>query len=94
MTPPLWMAESEEELKSLLMKVKESEKVGLKLNISLWIINVCLYVCVLSHSAMSVSLQSHGLWPTRLFCKWNFLGKNIGVGCHSLLQGSDYKYSF
>ena len=33
MTPPL-MAESEEELKSLLMKVKEeSENVGLKLNI-------------------------------------------------------------
>ena len=27
------MAEHEEELKSLLMKVKESEKVGLKLNI-------------------------------------------------------------
>ena len=27
------MAESEEELKSLLMKVKECEKVGLKLNI-------------------------------------------------------------
>ena len=27
------MAESEEELKSLLMKVKENEKVGLKLNI-------------------------------------------------------------
>ena len=33
MTPP-FMAESEEELKSFLMKVKEeSEKVGLKLNI-------------------------------------------------------------
>ena len=33
-TPPFFMAESEEELKSLLMKVKEeSEKVGLKLNI-------------------------------------------------------------
>ena len=32
------MAESEEELKSLLMKVKEeSEKVGLKLNIQLFI---------------------------------------------------------
>ena len=27
------MAESQEELKSLLMKVKEGEKVGLKLNI-------------------------------------------------------------
>ena len=34
MTPPLWQAESEEELKSLLMKMKEeSEKAGLKLNI-------------------------------------------------------------
>ena len=34
MTPPLYKAESEEELKSLLVKVKEeSEKVGLKLNI-------------------------------------------------------------
>ena len=33
-TPPLFMAETEEELKSLLMKVKEeSEKVSLKLNI-------------------------------------------------------------
>ena len=34
MTPPLWQAESEEELKSLLIKVKEeSEKAGLKHNI-------------------------------------------------------------
>ena len=34
MTPPSLMAESEEELKSILLKVKEeSEKVGLKLNI-------------------------------------------------------------
>ena len=34
MTPPLFMAESEEELKNLLMRVKEkSEKVGFKLNI-------------------------------------------------------------
>ena len=32
MTPPLW-AESEEELKSLLLKVKEKRKVGLKVNI-------------------------------------------------------------
>ena len=34
MIPPLWQKGSEEELKNLLMKVKEeSEKVGLKLNI-------------------------------------------------------------
>ena len=33
-TPPLWQKAKEEELKSLLMKVKEdSEKVGSKLNI-------------------------------------------------------------
>ena len=25
--------------------------------------------------------------PTRLLCRWNFLGKNTGLGCHSLLQG-------
>ena len=25
--------------------------------------------------------------PTRLLCPWNFLGKNIGVGGHFLLQG-------
>ena len=35
------MAESEEKLKSLLMKVKESEKVGLKLNIQKTQFMVC-----------------------------------------------------
>ena len=25
--------------------------------------------------------------PARLLCPWNFPGKNIGVGCHFLLQG-------
>ena len=33
-----------------------------------------------SHSAMSGSLQSHGLQPARLLCPWDFPGKNIGVG--------------
>ena len=37
------MAESEEELKSLLMKVKESEKGGLKLNIQKTIIMPSLH---------------------------------------------------
>ena len=36
-----FMAEKEEELKSLLMKVKESEKVGLKLNIQKTKIRAC-----------------------------------------------------
>ena len=35
---------------------------------------------------MSDSLQPHGLWPTNLLCLWDSPGKNIGVGCHSLLK--------
>ena len=42
---------------------------------------------MLSRSVMSDSLQSHGLYPTRLLCPWDFRGKNTGVGCHVLLQG-------
>ena len=41
---------------------------------------------VLSRSGMLVSLQLYGMQFTRLFCPWNFPGKNIGVCCHSLLQ--------
>ena len=40
-----------------------------------------------SHSAVSSSLQAHGLWLTRLLHPWNSPGKNTGVGCHPLLQG-------
>ena len=40
-----------------------------------------------SHSVVSNSLQSHGLWPTRLLCPWDYPGKNAGVGCYFLLQG-------
>ena len=43
-------------------------------------------MCV-SHSVVSDSLWSHGLYPARLLCSWNSPGKNIGVGCHFLLQG-------
>ena len=38
-------------------------------------------------SVVSDSLWSHGMKPTRLLCPWNLPGKNIGVGCHFLLQG-------
>ena len=47
------MAESEEELKSLLMKVKEeSQEVGLKLNIHIYVLVYCngLYLSGLLHS--------------------------------------------
>ena len=38
---------------------------------------------------MLASWQPCGLEPTRLFCPWNFPGKNINTGmdCHFLLQG-------
>ena len=52
-------------------------------------LRVC--VCVLSCSVVSISsLQPFGLYPTRLLCPWNFPGKNTGMGCYSLLQGSSW----
>ena len=35
---------------------------------------------------MSDSMQPHRRQPTRLLCPWDSPGKNIGVGCHFLLQ--------
>ena len=45
-------------------------------------------VRVLSRSVVSHSLGPHGLYypPGHLCASWNFPGKNIGVGCHFLLQ--------
>ena len=53
---------------------------------------VCVCVCVCVHarqvpSVVSNSWQPHGLQPTRLLCPGHSPGKNIGVGCHFLLQG-------
>ena len=48
---------------------------------------MCVLVWVLSRSVMSDSWQSHGLWPFRPLCPWNFPWKNTGVGCHFFFQG-------
>ena len=37
---------------------------------------------------VSYSLQTHGLYPTRILCLRDSPGKNTGVGCHFLLQGN------
>ena len=71
MTPPL-MAESEEELKSLLMKVKEeSEKVGLKLNIQKTKIMafgpITSWVIDGGNSGNSVRLY---FWGLQNHCRW------------------------
>ena len=41
-----------------------------------------------SCSVVSDSLRPHGLQPSRLLCPQNSPGKNTGVDCHFLLQGS------
>ena len=71
------MAESEEEIKSLLMKVKEeSEKVGLKLNIrKTKIMSSCPISSVqFCRSVMSYSLQPHESQYTRPSCPSQTLG--------------------
>ena len=47
-----------------------------------------LCCAMLSCSVMSDSFCPCGLYPTRLLCPWDFPGKNPGVGCHFILQGS------
>ena len=77
------MAEREEELKSLLMRVKEkSEKAGLKLKIKKTKIMAPTPITLV----VSGSVRPHRRQPTRLLCPQDSLGKNIGVGCHFLLQ--------
>ena len=62
------MAESEEELKSLLMKVKEeSEKVGLKLNIQKTKIMASGPITSWENSGNSVRLHFFGL---QNHCRW------------------------
>ena len=53
---------------------------------NVYILRIHLCVCV-SCSVMSNSLRLHGLWPTRLLCPWNSVGKNIREGRKSLFQG-------
>ena len=56
--------------------------------ISMWSMEHDVNVKLLfSRSVLSDSLRPHGLQPSRLLCPWNSPGRNIGVGCHFLLQG-------
>ena len=47
--------------------------------------NIC--VCVHLVTQLCLTLQPHGLWPTRLLCPWNFPGINTGAGYRFPLQG-------
>ena len=43
-----------------------------------------------SHSVSSNSQRPHGLQPTRLLHPWDVPGKSAGVGCHCLLQWTEW----
>ena len=43
--------------------------------------------CCLVTESCPTLWRPRGLQPTRLFCPWDFPGKNTGMGCHFLLQG-------
>ena len=65
------MAESEEELKSLLMKVKEeSEKVGLKLNIQKTKITVSSPITSWQIDGETVETVSDYFWGLQNHCRW------------------------
>ena len=48
---------------------------------------VCMRVSPHARSAVSDSLQPHGLQSARLLCPWHILSRNTGVGCHFLRPG-------
>ena len=41
---------------------------------------VCVYPTQCDDSVVSDSVRPHGLWPARILCPWDTLGKNTGVG--------------
>ena len=55
---------------------------------------VCVCVCVCARArararlAMSNAPRPHWTVAHQLLCPWDFPGKNTGVGCHFLLQGT------
>ena len=50
------------------------------------VVCVCVCACTQARSVVSDSV-THGLYPARLLCLWNFPGKISATGCHFLLQG-------
>ena len=65
------MAESKEELKSLLMKVKdESEKVGLKLNIQKMKIMASSLITSLQIDGETVEIETDYFLGLQNYCRW------------------------
>ena len=63
-----------------------NEALVAQLQLILWMGNSSVWHVSVSPQVVSDSLYHDGLQPSRLHCPWNFLGKNSGMGGHSLLQ--------
>ena len=50
-------------------------------------LHFCMHACSVTKSCLTLC-NPDGLQSTRLLSPWDFLGKNTGMGCHFLLQGS------
>ena len=50
-------------------------------------VNLSCVFSALSHFSPVGLFAPRARQPARLLCPWGFPGKNIGVGCHALLQG-------
>ena len=98
------MAESEEELKSLLMKVKkESEKFGLKLNIQKT--KIMAYSPIISWQIDGETVETVGdfiLWGSKITADGDFshaikrhllLGKKVMTNLDSILESRDVTLS-
>ena len=66
---------------------KHWEKTASMVNFIKYLSKCC---AVLSCSVMADSLQLHGLSPRSTSVHRDSPSKNIGVGCHALLQGSSH----
>ena len=69
----------------IISYISSSGSLALKLRI-LVSMCVCVCVCVCARSVVH-SLWPHRLYLARLLSPWDFPGRNIAVGSHSLLQG-------
>ena len=97
------LAESEEELKSLLMKVKESEKVGLKLSIlkskimisipiTSWQIDGETLETVTDFISLGFKITADGYWSLKIKRRF-LLGRKAVANLHSLLKSGDITLS-
>ena len=54
-------------------------------NVLIYVVNVRIHLSIMHNQYTYINV--YVCVYTRLFCLWNFPGKNTRAGCHSLFQG-------